>query len=116
MTQTKAHHQRGAHLLLLAALLLYIGSMAVEPLLHAAASAAASADAAVSELDQTDQPAEAEHECSVCKLTRVFSSTAAASPAVAEFASFVPSVVSADLQIRGPPALASSQPRAPPHA
>jgi hypothetical protein len=114
MTRTFARPRRGAHLLLLAALLLYVGSVAVEPLVHAAAPAAAEVLAADAEHDETI-PA-AEHECSACKLTRVFSSGGSAVEPVPAAVTYVAAPLEADVQVRGPPAFTTAQPRAPPHA
>jgi hypothetical protein len=113
MTRTEARYRHGAHLLLLAALLLYIGSVAVEPLVHAAAPAAA--ELAVGDVDG-DDTSSVDHECSVCKLTRAFTGAAATTPPAPEAATYVRVTLDSNDDIRGPPSVSTSQPRAPPHA
>jgi hypothetical protein len=110
---------RAAHLLLLGALLLYIGSVALEPLVHIAAVAApgnAGTEAVLSgDEDAAPEPA-VDHECAVCKLTRTFS------PGVAPVAAAVLEIAAGDgsaaptIHVRAPPVFTSLQPRAPPHA
>jgi hypothetical protein len=110
---------RASSLLLLCALLLYIGGVVVDPLVHLAAGRTADAAVAIdtcpANAETLPAPADVEHECETCKLSRLAALPASARVAITD--ALVPTTASPDQGVhsRAPPTLASLQPRAPPH-
>jgi hypothetical protein len=113
MRYDQARPARAAHLLLLAALLLYVGSVAVEPLVHGAGLPSA-ADLAAPEPVPGDEAPAGEHDCAACKLTRTFVAPTASVVPASPPARANTAVASVVLSVRGSPEHSPLQARAPP--